>query len=88
MRECMYAFRPVTVLRRWVEWKNVGIFVGNAFMHSDCVLFQNWLVEWQNVRKMIEKDTVQQTVIVIQRFGTDKSVPYEHIPLNSNLPVQ
>ena len=34
---------------------------------------------------MIGEDTIQQTVIDIQRCGTDKSVPYEHKPLNNNL---
>ena len=28
--------------------------------------------------KYVSKNTIQQTAIIIQPFGTDKSVPYEH----------
>ena len=45
-------------------------------MHSGTFLFPNWQVEWENLKNLSWKITIQQTVEVIQRFGTDKSVPY------------
>ncbi|MDY4753730.1 MAG: hypothetical protein SO355_00085 [Candidatus Faecousia sp.] len=48
-------FRPATILRRCVERKNLGIFVGNAFMHSACVLFQNRLDKWENIKNVVQK---------------------------------
>ena len=45
-------------------------------MHSARLLFQNRWVEWENLKNMSWEISIQQTVEVIQHFGTDKSVPY------------
>ena len=66
---------PVTFLRQHFEPKC-------PILRRECIyafrtfLFPNWQVEWENLKNLSWKITIQQTVEVIQRFGTDKSVPY------------
>ena len=59
----------------WNLWR---CFVGNAFMHSASVTFYRGVLNDKMLKKS-EPVTIQRTMGVHPRFGTDKSVPYEHI---------
>ena len=48
----------------------------HAFRNVIVLNFVGWMVKRQ---KYVYKNTIQRTATIIQPFGTDKSVPYEHI---------
>ena len=54
-------------------------------MHSASVTFYRGVLNEKMLKKS-EPVTIQRTMGVHPRFGTDKSVPYEHIPPNINFP--
>ena len=56
--------------------KNDDFCVGNAFMHSTSATFLSGYIEWIIVGKKLEPVSIQRTMDIHQRFGTDKSVPY------------
>ena len=62
----------------------------HAFRNVIVLNLVGWVVKCQ---KCVPQNTIQRTPVVIQPFGTDKSVPYEQVVafshstnmLNSNL---
>ena len=75
-RERIHAFRKVHEPPEFDESKNDDFCVGNAFMHSTSATFLSGYIEWIIVGKKLEPVTIQRTMDIHQRFGTDKSVPY------------